>query len=69
VTSPKSRGFSRSATKDDGRRLEIRHAAERNALWALVAQLEKQLVAPLRSGYVEALQTARAKVEEQGGPW
>ena len=56
-------------TKDDGRHLAIRHAAERNALWALEAQLEKQLVAPLRPDYVEAVQRARAKVAEHGGPW
>jgi hypothetical protein len=56
-------------TRDDGRTLAIAHAAERNALWALEAALEKQLVAPLRSDYAELLLAARRRVEEQGGPW
>lgn len=53
----------------DDRVLVIRHAAERNALWALEAALEKQLVAPLQSGYVEQLAAARARVEVRGGGW
>lgn len=56
-------------TKDEGRQLHIRHAAERNALWALEAQLEKQLIAPFRPEYEELLDRARSRVEEQGGPW
>lgn len=56
-------------TKNDGRNLEVRHAAERNALWALEAQLEKQLVAPFRPEYAEAVSRARATVEERGGSW
>lgn len=31
----------------DGRELKIQHAAERNALWALSAQLERGVVTPL----------------------
>ncbi len=54
---------------DDGRRLVVRHAAERNALWALSAQLEKGLVAPFQRDYQEVLAAARARVEEQGGSW
>ena len=56
-------------TKTDGRHLDIRHVAERNALWALEAQLEKGLVAPFRSDYSDLLERARSRVEKQGGPW
>lgn len=56
-------------TKNDGRRLDIRHVAERNALWVLEGQLEKGLVAPFQPNYSELLQQARSRVEEQGGPW
>lgn len=50
---------------DDGRTLVVRHAAERNALWALLAQLEKQLEAPLQANYEHTLSAAQASVEEQ----
>lgn len=56
-------------SQDDGRTLKVTHAAERNALWALTAQLEKRLVAPFKSDYAELLSAARARVEEEGGPW
>ena len=35
-------------TDDDGRQLVVQHAAERNALWAVHAALEKVLVAPFQ---------------------
>lgn len=54
---------------DDGRLLTIGHVAERNALWALSAQLERQLVAPLQANYQDLLSSARKRLEEQGGPW
>ena len=54
---------------DDGRMLVIRHAAERNALWALEGALEQQLVAPFQDDYDEQLAAARARVEEHGGGW
>jgi hypothetical protein len=56
-------------SKDDGRELKVSHAAERNALWALSAQLEKQLVAPFKSDYAALLSAARERVEHQGGTW
>lgn len=56
-------------SKDDGRELKVQHAAERNALWALSAQLEKRLTPPFQPNYFELLTKARARVEEQGGPW
>ena len=54
---------------DDGRVLAIQHAAERNALWALLAALEQTLVAPLQPDYAEQLKTARERVEKAGGSW
>jgi hypothetical protein len=54
-------------SKDDGRELKVQHAAERNALWALSAQLEKRLLPPYHPNYSELLSEARARVEEQGG--
>jgi hypothetical protein len=56
-------------SSDDGRELKIQHAAERNALWALSAQLEKHLVPPFQSNYEELLSRARARIEQQGGSW
>ncbi|HJX65955.1 MAG TPA: hypothetical protein VJ860_18605 [Polyangia bacterium] len=56
-------------SNDDGREIKVNHAAERNALWALSAQLEKRLVAPLPPNYAELLSQARARVEQQGGSW
>jgi hypothetical protein len=53
-------------SKGDGRQLLVGHLAERNALWALSAQLEKHLVTLNQADYVAA---ARGRVEEQGGPW
>ena len=56
-------------TNDDGRILAIRNAAERNVLWSIACQLEKQLVAPFRDDYGELLALARQRVEEEGGLW
>ena len=56
-------------SNDDGRELKVQHAAERNALWALCAALEKRLVAPFQPNYAELLSKARACIEEQGGSW
>ena len=56
-------------SKDDERELKVSHAAERNALWALSAQLEKQLVAPFKPDYADLLSAARERLEQQGGPW
>ncbi len=53
----------------DSRQLLVRHAAERNALWALHATLERCLLAPLQQDYSEQLVAARLRVEEQGGSW
>jgi hypothetical protein len=52
-----------------GRELKVQHAAERNALWALSAELEKRLVAPFQPKYTELLSEARARIEQQGGSW
>jgi hypothetical protein len=56
-------------SNDAARELKIHHAAERNALWALSAQLEKRLVAPFQPNYSESLTKARARIEQQGGSW
>ena len=56
-------------SNDDGRELKVRHLAERTALWALSAQLEKRLVAPLQPNYAELLSEARTRVEQLGGSW
>jgi hypothetical protein len=53
----------------DDRRLIVRSAAERNALWALTGQLEKRLVAPLQRNYEELLSAARARLEAESGSW
>lgn len=47
----------------------VRHAAERNALWAVLACLERTLVAPLQPDYLQQLERARARLEERGGGW
>lgn len=54
---------------DDGRTLVISHAAERNALWALEATLERQLIAPFEENYKDQLKAGRARVEAHGGGW
>ncbi len=54
---------------DAGRVLGVRYAAERNALWALSAHLEKVLVAPLQPDYVGRLKAARQRLEASGGAW
>ena len=54
---------------DDDRTLTIRHAAERNALWALEGVLEQQLVTPFEPDYREQLAAARARLEAKGGGW
>jgi hypothetical protein len=55
--------------KDDGRELIVRSPAERNALWALHAALEKQLVAPFQDDYAEQLAAARTRIDKKGGGW
>lgn len=55
--------------QDEGRELVVRSAAERNALWLLHGALEKRLVAPFKQDYVAELEAARARLEEQLGPW
>lgn len=57
------------ATKDDGRNLPIKHAAERNALWALEASIERQLTVPFQADYGAALEAARLRVQEMSGDW
>lgn len=54
---------------DDGRQLPVRYAAERNALWALSAQLEKRLVAPFQEDYQHQLSAARTRLEDKSGSW
>lgn len=56
-------------TSDDGRQLVVRHAAERNVLWAVHAALEKGLVAPFQGDYADQLSAARSRIEDQGGSW
>jgi hypothetical protein len=56
-------------SNEEGRELKVKHAAERNALWALSAQLEKNLVAPFEQNYVEELLKARVRLEQKGGTW
>ncbi len=59
--------FELLASHDDiSERLSV-EAAERNALWALEAALEKVLVAPLSSDYVVQLEMARASLVAKGG--
>jgi hypothetical protein len=57
------------AVADEGRVLPIRSAAERNALWAVEAALERSLVAPFRENYAEVLKGARSRLIEQNGDW
>jgi hypothetical protein len=57
------------ATSDEGRILSISSAAERNALWAVEASLERSLVAPFRENYKELLEGARTRLIEQSGDW
>ena len=40
---------------------------ERNALWALEALLERELVEPFRSDYDKLLESARASIVERMG--
>ncbi len=61
--------LARGKSEDGQRSLVLEHAAERNALWALEAQLEKALVAPFRADYRDALAAARARLEAAGGSW
>ncbi|WP_145183329.1 hypothetical protein [Planctomycetes bacterium Pla163] len=56
-------------TSDDGRQLVVRHASERNALWAVHAALEKRLVAPFQQDYADQLSAARSRIEGEGGSW
>ena len=55
--------------QDDGRALRVRHAAERNALWALEGALERQLATAFQKDYAEQLAAARTRIEAQGGGW
>ena len=48
-------------------RLPIKHPADRLAIWALEAMLEKTLVAPLRPDYGELLEKARERLIEKRG--
>ena len=52
-----------------GRELKVSHVAERNALWALSAQLEKNLIAPFQTNYADLLSKARARIGERRGSW
>ena len=54
---------------DSERVLTVHHAAERNTLWALLASLEKTLVAPLQADYEKQLAAAREQIEREGGSW
>jgi hypothetical protein len=54
---------------NNGRNLAVERAAERNALWALEAALERTLVTPFRADYAEKLDDARQRLELQGGSW
>lgn len=49
------------------KRLAATEPAERNALWALEALLERQLAAPFASNYEEQLQAARASIVARMG--
>lgn len=57
------------ATVDDGTMLPIKRAAERNALWALEAALERQLTVPFQANYREQVDHARTRLEERAGGW
>ncbi len=57
------------AEHDDGRLLPIRHAAERNSLWSLVAALENSLGAQFEPDYVTQVARARERVEARAGRW
>ena len=61
--------FARQKDTAHPRVLQLNHVAERNALWALEAEVERMLVAPFRPEYTELLLAARARLEAQGGPW
>jgi hypothetical protein len=61
--------LSRYESGNSGRVLAIELASERNALWALCAQLEKQLVAPLAPNYADQLSAARERLTQRGGDW
>lgn len=57
------------AERDDGHELKVRSLAERNALWALSAALDRQLTVPFEADYQERLAAARVRVEERGASW
>ena len=61
--------LARSEVDSVERQLRLEHVAERNALWALHAQLERVLVAPFQRDYDELLAGARTRVEAAGGSW
>jgi hypothetical protein len=61
--------LARAKSEHDPRNLVLEHPAERNALWALEAGLEKTLIAPFRADYGDALAAARSRLEAAGGSW
>jgi hypothetical protein len=61
--------LARSEGDSDERQLRLEHVAERNALWALHAQLERVLTAPFQRDYDDLLAGARMRVEAAGGSW
>lgn len=61
--------LARSESGSGKRELRLEHVAERNALWALHAQLERALVAPFQRNYDDLLAGARTRVEAAGGSW
>lgn len=57
------------AEHDDGRTVAVRHAAERNSLWSLVAALERSLGAQFEPDYAAQVERARERVETRAGRW
>lgn len=56
-------------TRSDATVLPIQHPAERNALWAVQAALERHLVPPFQDTYQAQLEAARTRLVESGGGW
>ena len=55
------------ARYDEQESLDIEDRTEEYVLWTLHAELEKQLVQPLKPNYVELLSKARKSVREKYG--
>lgn len=55
--------------RDQQRRYEVLHVAERNVMWVLLGALEKTLVEPFERTYLESVDKARAQVVERMGGW